>query len=480
MRIKNSVSLIAIYCLLTGAFELHAQVHMGNGIKIGEVDSDSAIIWTRLTAHPERTTDGHSFDLVTKDAKKQPIYEDLSVMNGSVVGQSGSVKVTYWPKNKKSLRRSTKWQPVHQKSSRRSTTWQLVYSRNDYTHQFKLKNLEPGTAYALLVEGKRNDANCRLKGGFRTAPKIDQASDIRFVVTTCGEYPRRDDPVNGHKIYPQMLALDPDFFVHTGDIEYYDKPGPFAKNIDLARFKWNRIYATPYLRTFHNQVSSYFIKDDHDTLKDDAWPGQNYFDLTWEQGLATFREQVPMGEKTYRTLRWGKDLQIWLVEGRDYRSPNNMPDGPEKSIWGTVQKQWFFDTVSASDATFKVLLSPTPIVGPDRLKKNDNHSNKGFTHEGDELRRFIAAQENLYIVCGDRHWQYASIDPKTGAREFSCGPGSDNHSGGYWEEFRNDMHRFLRVKGGFLSVDINSAASKITFQHHSVDGSVQNQESFTK
>jgi alkaline phosphatase D len=184
MRIKNSGSLIVIYCLLTGAFELHAQVHMGNGIKIGEVDSDSAIIWTRLTAHPERTTDGHSFDLVTKDAKEQPIYEDLSVMEGSVVGQSGSVKVTYWPKNKKSLRRTTKWQPVHQKSSRRSTTWQPVYSRNDYTHQFKLKNLEPGTAYALLVEGKHNDANCHLKGGFRTAPKMDQASDIRFVVTT--------------------------------------------------------------------------------------------------------------------------------------------------------------------------------------------------------------------------------------------------------------------------------------------------------
>ena len=234
------------------------------------------------------------------------------------------------------------------------------------------------------------------------------------------------------------------------------------------------------MRTFHNQVSSYFIKDDHDTLKDDAWPGQNYFDLTWEQGLATFREQVPMSEKTYRTIRWGKDLQIWLVEGRDYRSPNNMPDGPEKSIWGAVQKQWFFETVRASDATFKVLLSPTPIVGPDRLKKNDNHSNKGFAHEGDELRRFIAAQENLYIVCGDRHWQYASIDPKTGAREFSCGPGSDNHSGGYNEQFRNDMHRFLRIKGGFLSVEINSAASKITFQHHSVDGSVQNQESFIK
>ena len=45
-----------------------------------------------------------------------------------------------------------------------------------------------------------------------------------------------------------------------------------------------------------------------------------------------------MGEQTYRTFRWGKDLQIWLVEGRDFRSPNNMPDGPDKTIWGAEQK----------------------------------------------------------------------------------------------------------------------------------------------
>ncbi len=76
----------------------------------------------------------------------------------------------------------------------------------------------------------------------------------------------------------------------------------------------------PFQRNFHNNVASYFIKDDHETLKNDCWPGQSYGDITWEDGLEIFREQVPMGEKTYRTIRWGKDLQIWLVEGRDYRS----------------------------------------------------------------------------------------------------------------------------------------------------------------
>jgi alkaline phosphatase D len=463
---KSIITLGAALSLLFAAFSLHAEVHMANGIKIGEVNSDTAIIWTRLSAHPERNTKGKTFN-PTKNAKKQAPYPDLSIMQDSVIGTEGKVKVTYWPTTEKSKMRSTKWKSV--------------YSENDYTHQFQLKDLEPVTAYSLLIEGKNKDADCRLNGSFRTAPGKEQASDVRFVVTTCGDYPRRDDPKNGHKIYPQMLALDPDFFVHTGDIEYYDRPGPFAKNLELARFKWNRIYSMPYMRMFHNQVSSYFIKDDHDTVKDDAWPGQNYFDLTWEQGLATFREQVPMGEKTYRTVRWGKDLQIWLVEGRDFRSPNDMPDGPNKTIWGSEQKQWFFDTVNASDATFKVLLSPTPVVGPDRLKgKNDNHSNAAFATEGNEIRAFIAAQPNMYVVCGDRHWQYASIDPKTGLREFSCGPASNKHAGGYSEKFCSERHRFLCVKGGFLSVDVDSVLNKITFKHHRVDGSIRYQESFTK
>ena len=39
--------------------------------------------------------------------------------------------------------------------------------------------------------------------------------------------------------------------------------------------------------------------------------------FTFDQGKAVFLEQVGMGERTYRTVRWGKDLQVWMVEGRD-------------------------------------------------------------------------------------------------------------------------------------------------------------------
>ena len=78
-------------------------------------------------------------------------------------------------------------------------------------------------------------------------------------------------------------------------------------------------------------------------------------------------------------------------QGRDYRSPNMMEPGPGKILWGAEQLEWFKRTLAESDATFKILISPMPMVGPDDAKqaerpsdnhdslKRDNHSNpQGF------------------------------------------------------------------------------------------------------
>jgi len=399
------------------------RVGMADGIKIGEVRQDSAIVWTRLTRNAERNTRGLAFTV--KD-EAVPAGRTLDDMEGSVPGIGGVVRVVYWPKESE--------------GQSRATAWQAVDPEADFTRQFQLTGLTAGTRYRLQVEGRPAGATepaCTLSGGFATAPDVSTPARVAFAVVTCQEYPLRDDPENGHRIYSLMRKLEPDFFVHTGDIEYYDRPLPLAKSRELARFKWNRIFAMPFQRDFHKNVASYFMKDDHDTLKDDCWPGQKYGELTWPQGLAIFREQVPMGESTYRTIRWGKDLQVWMVEGRDFRTPNNRPDGPDKTIWGPQQKQWFFRTVQESDATFRILISQTPLVGPDRTNKNDNYSNKGFTYEGSEIRKFIGAQKNMYVITGDRHWQYVSVDPQTGVREYACGPSSDAHAGGFSESLKN-------------------------------------------
>jgi alkaline phosphatase D len=340
--------------------------------------------------------------------------------------------------------------------------------------------LTSGTQYELTVESRGTDgaAGQTVEGRFRTAPKSDQAARVLFTVTTGQRYPDMDAPEGGFRMYDAMLQLYPDFFVHTGDILYYDQ---LAKTEALARWHWQRMYSLPTNVRFHKQVASYFIKDDHDTWVNDCWPTmvRPYMgEFTFAQGVDIFLEQVPMGEKTYRTARWGKDLQVWFVEGRDFRSANTDPDGPEKTIWGAEQKAWFKRTVEASDATFRVLVSPTPIVGPDRLSKHDNHANKDFSYEGNELREFMSAQPGMYVVCGDRHWQYVSKDAKTGLLEYSCGPASDEHAGGWSQEDEFPEHRYLNVTGGFLAVEVMrpEGEAQIAFRHYSVDGELYHED----
>jgi len=426
-----------------------APVFMVNGLKVGEVSSDSAIVWTRLTQNPDLEPETEWGRLVT--------------------GAPGEVRVAYWP--------------VDNEDSRLETPWSAVDPDKDFTRQLQLTDLAPGTDYAVLVEGRplqNTAAVTSLEGGFKTAPAIEERAAVQFTVLTGMAYHRRDAGDNGHNIFDVMLGMDLDFLVHTGDMIYYDAGMPLATTLPVARFKWNRMFSLPYQREFFKNTAGYFMKDDHDTLKNDTWPEQWYGDLTWDQGLATFREQVPMGDSTFRTIRWGKHLQIWLVEGRDFRSPNTMPDGPDKTIWGDAQKAWFYRSVQESDATYRLLISPTPVVGPDRSGKTDSHANLSFATESREIREFIATQDNMFIICGDRHWQYVTEDPETGIIEFSVGPSSDSHAGGFKKSDESDMHRYLNIKGGFFSVNMTADAEdpEITFTHHAVDGSVYHSESF--
>ena len=456
-----------------------AQPHMANGVKIGEVTSTSAIIWCRLTDVPERNLGGVPFQRGEVDSRRQrpgepgedpywgqvPVGTALSGMLNAVPGSPGFVRLTYWPQGE---------------AERALTPWVAVRSRDDFTHQFELTGLGAGTRYGFKVEGssaRGGDITSVEEGRFVTAPPPEDPARVVFTVVTGSDWETMDHP-DGQKIYPCMAALSPSFFVHTGDVVYYDHRDPYSCHIDLARFRWHRMYAIPRIRDFHRRAPSYFMRDDHDTWQNDCWPGQpnRMGHFTLAHGQTVFREQTPMSPSTYRTVRWGRDLQVWFTEGRDYRSPNPMPDGPDKTLWGPQQMAWFQRTVAASDATFRILISPTPIVGPDHAGKLDNHANVNFAHEGDIVRQFMS-DHGMIAVCGDRHWQYASRDTKTGLPEFSSGPTTDAHRA----MPQNDdlsMVTYVNGIGGFLSVTVERVDDipRAVFRHHDVRGRIVNEE----
>ncbi len=443
------IALIVLACVGFSGVGCAGPAYFANGVKVGEVTAGSAIVWTRLGA--SETFDPNTYRI-------EP--------------SAGAVRLIYWPKG--------------DEDAAVETAWVDVDPADDSTHRFELKGLKADTAYAYRLLARQRGSTAitdRLSGEFKTAPVAGEAKAVTFAVLTGQKFRNMDDPPRGHRVYKTLLGEDLDFMVHTGDIVYYDndKPGPVARSVGEARAHWHRLYNLQHERAFHRRVPSYFIKDDHDTLKNDCWPGQRAGELTFAQGVALFKEQNPVGEVPYRTVRWGRDLQVWFAEGREFRSANPAPDGPGKTIWGAEQVAWFKRTVEASDATYKVLVSATPIVGPDRGNKNDNHANKGFKHEGDWLRRYLK-DRGVHVVCGDRHWQYVSVDGATGLWEFSCGPTSDKHAGGWNPNNKLAEHKFLRVKGGYLLVKVRPAANNrsavLTFEHHGVDGKMHHQVNF--
>ena len=455
MRIKSLVSWVAITTVWFVALVQPSLGQIGHlqGEIVGEVTDTSAILQSRLT----QTHIG---------------------ADGDVPGTEGVGRFE--------IAENPGFKPA------RRTEWLSAKADYDYIIKCYVADLKPATRYYYRLQfGKdREHTQHGPTRTFSTHPGREPVTRHSFVVVTGMNYhkfhrggersPGSYTGPDKHLGYPglvSILKLKPDFFVGTGDNVYYDTPRVGAATTAASmRKKWHEQFVQPRYVDLFAQLPTYWEKDDHDYRYDDC---DNTGDRTpsVELGLRIFREQVPItdpkdpGAVTYRTHRVGKLLQIWLPENRDYRSPNLSADGPGKTIWGKTQREWLERTLRESDATFKIIVSPTPMIGPDDIHKKDNHTDVGgFRHEGAGFFQWAKQnsflEKGLYFVCGDRHWQYHSIDP-SGFEEFSCGALVDANSrlgikpgdqrGTDPDAKINQPYTSREPSGGFLNVVIEPA-----------------------
>ena len=109
------------------------------------------------------------------------------------------------------------------------------------------------------------------------------------------------------------------------------------------------------------------------------------------------------------------------------------------------------------------------------------HTNlEGFFYEGEEIREFLGSQDNMIVICGDRHYQYVIEHAETGLREYATGPVSDPHARGWSADDIRPEHRYLNIIGGFLSVtaERRNDVPTLLLRHHDVDGELLNEELF--
>lgn len=336
-------------------------------------------------------------------------------------------------------------------SKSRFSAWTALTADNDFIGRVAIKDLAPATHYFYRAHYKSpvgHVATPPATGKFMTLSAASDSASVSLAIISCMSYElffglghgymsgAWSAPAQGvarQRGYPALDHLrqsGSQFMIATGDTVYYDHPASnkelWAHSIPEMRQKWHCQFALPAVRDTLASCGTFFMKDDHDFRFDDGdntMPGSP----TPEEGRKVFLEQAPVLDReglTYRTVRINRHLQIWLLEGRDYRSANAAPDDDKKTMWGTEQREWLERTLLESDANFKLIISPTPIVGPDDARKRDNQASEpGFKVEGSQFLQFLRDHDlatSTFIMNGDRHWKYHSIDA-SGVEEFSCG-----------------------------------------------------------
>lgn len=267
-----------------------------------------------------------------------------------------------------------------------------------------LEGLEPGTRYSYAVYVENDSGSSPpVEGEFRTAPARTESSPVRFVVAgDLGGHGYCREKNVGYRVFSSMRELEPHFFVANGDMIYGDSdcpaeraggganvPGDFRKIDDpevdwtnaevvrevyLAHWRYNR--ADEHFQRFLREVPLYSQWDDHEVINDfgaarQGWPPEperKGFPVLVRSGRQAFFDFHPLWpdaeepDRIYRSFRFGKDVELFLLDARSYRSPNDAPDAPGgKTLLGMAQLEWLKRGLASSDATWKIVSSDVPL-----------------------------------------------------------------------------------------------------------------------
>jgi alkaline phosphatase D len=294
----------------------------------------------------------------------------------------------------------------------------------DLTGRLMLTGLRPGTRYLYRVSQAAQSA----AGEFVTAPGPDDPARVMLLWSGDlggGGFCRRAGV--GYRIFRAMARHRADFFVFAGDTIYSDHrcPGPglvpgadfVATTLDEFRQKHRYNREDPALITLLEATSVYAIWDDHEVRNDFAGPTEPLMPIGRQAFLEYWPIAPPAEEPTrlYRRFRWGRLLEVFILDTRQYRSANSQPDGPAKTMLGPAQRQWLIDGVASSTATWKIVVTSVSLSVSTGRQHRDSWSSAslwgvpqdgaGFATERDAILGALRQRgvRNLVFLTADVH-----------------------------------------------------------------------------
>ncbi len=370
---------------------------------------------------------------------------------------------------------------------------------NDFTLQKKVTGLQSARRYKYrwCMSGGRRSA----VGRFDTAPAPGQAKTIRFAISgdqDASPLPGTTTPFwNTFGVLNRMQAEENHFNVIMGDTIYSDSEVPgvggVAGTAVTVSQKWAKYRLNLGLKPWprlRGATSYYAHWDDHEFINDFA-RSQNVFpeeggnvefngEQLYKNGVKAFRNYNPITYSAqngiYRTFRWGKNLQIFFLDERSFRSAkadyggacdnpagSGTPDlaptappasralfsaivpslasppppgclsivnDPNRTMLGQRQLETFEKAVKSSTATFKVIMNEVPIqqfyaLPYDRWEGYAAERTKLLTYLKDNVKNvvFLTTDVHANMVNDARLQTLETGGPvNTGITEVTTGP----------------------------------------------------------
>jgi alkaline phosphatase D len=326
-------------------------------------------------------------------------------------------------------------------------TFAETSTMRDFTVKAKVSGLQPDTRYYYRFVAAEATSET---GTFVTAPDAATSKAVRFVIGGDSDGRRNAD---GTPVYNEFDVLDaarsenPAFFLYFGDTIYGDRD-PAATDVSgfRAKYRQNREYDA--LAEILGATSTVNAWDDHEVQNDFA--GTTVDRVLFEAGRQAFLEYLPLEEGSggvmYRSLRWGSELELIVLDERSFRSgpalpqcsaggtpdllpgaaapaapesvrgirafvelPPDPPAGclealnaPARTMLGADQKRFLLERLRSSTAKWKVIVNQVPMM---QYYAAPYDRWEGYAAERAEILQFIRDNSirNVVFLTTDVH-----------------------------------------------------------------------------
>ena len=324
-----------------------------------------------------------------------------------------------------------------------------VRAEDDFTGKVLFTGLKADQVYRYRIGFSTHKSSAYEKvagrsGEFTTAPAAQQRRAVTFAWSgdLSGQNVCRDAK-EGFPIFKAINRVEADFFVALGDMIYADGvcsamghygnpqiPGNFTAASDLQNFwahwKYNRedaayqklLASTPYVAIWDDHEVVNDFGPLHDTRSQAPYTqGEHLLPL----GLKAFMDYNPVAalnatpKRIYRNIRWGKNLELFVLDNRQYRDANDENDDAtlHKTMLGREQLIWLKSKLADSDASWKIIVTSVPLSIPTGYPAKNGRDgwanfdqNTGFEQELFELLGFMRDHNmhNIVFITTDVHF----------------------------------------------------------------------------